>query len=100
MTVTIDPRQAIAMHTGAMGVGMPAPATAKLVSVVFSVNVTTTFGEVSSERFWFGLLFYRAIGAKDHDADICVVRVSLWWAVCRRLVIGTRPTRCVRLIVD
>ena len=30
-----------------------------------------------------------------HDADIGVGRISMWWAVCRSSVIGTRPTRCV-----
>ena len=64
LTVTIDPRQAIAMHGGAMGVGLPVPPTAQLVSVIFNENATTAFGEVSSERFWLGLLFYRVSGVK------------------------------------
>ena len=54
LSVTIDPRQAIALHTGAMGVGNPAPKTAQQVSVAFSENATTVFGEVSSE---LGLAF-------------------------------------------
>lgn len=53
LSVTIDPRQAIAVHTGAMGVGMPVP-TAQQVSVVFSENATTTYGEVSGEGLWLG----------------------------------------------
>ncbi|KAN0114196.1 Glycoside hydrolase superfamily [Russula decolorans] len=44
LSVTIDPRQAIAVHTGAMDVGMPV-LTAQQVSVVFSENATTTYGE-------------------------------------------------------
>jgi len=61
LSVTIGPREAIAVHTGAMGVGMPVP-TAQQVSVVFSENATTTYGEVSGERLWLGLLFQRASG--------------------------------------
>jgi len=45
LSVTIAPRQAIAMHRGAMGVGLPVPATAQQVSVIFNEDVTTTFGE-------------------------------------------------------
>lgn len=46
LTVTVGPRQAIAVHTGAMGIGSPAPK-AQQVSVLFSENATTTYGEVS-----------------------------------------------------
>jgi len=35
------------------------------------------------------------VALSGHDADIGVGRMSLWWAVSRSLVIGTRPTRCV-----
>jgi len=56
LSVTVGPRQAIAIYTGAMGVGTPAPNTPLQVSVVFSENATTTFGEVSD------LLFYRVGG--------------------------------------
>jgi hypothetical protein len=63
LSVTIDPRQAIAVHTRAMGAGIPVP-TAQQVSVLFSENATTSYGEVSSERFWLGLLFQRTSGAK------------------------------------
>lgn len=56
MSVSVGPRQAIAVHTGAMGVGVPVP-TAQQVSVVFSENATTTYGEVSGECLWLGLLF-------------------------------------------
>jgi hypothetical protein len=45
LTVTVGPRQAIAVHTGAMGVGNPVPKTAQQVSVLFSENATTTLGE-------------------------------------------------------
>ena len=95
LSVTIDPRQAIAMHTGAMGVGMPVP-TAQQVSVVFSENATTTYGEVSGESaFGLACCFREQVALSGHDADIGVGRTSLWWAVYRSLVIGTRPTRCV-----
>jgi len=53
LSVTIGPRQAIAVHTGARGVGVGVPKTAQRVSVVFSENATTAFGEVSA----FGLAF-------------------------------------------
>jgi hypothetical protein len=57
LSVTINPRQAIAVHTGAMGFGIPVPQTAQQVPVVFSETATTTFGEVSGERLWLGLVF-------------------------------------------
>jgi hypothetical protein len=57
LSVTIDPRQAIAVHTGAMGIGTPVPMIAQQVSVVFSEYATTTYGEVSGGGLWFGLLF-------------------------------------------
>jgi hypothetical protein len=56
LSVTIDPRQAIAVHTDAMGVGIPVPKTAQQVSVIFSEDATTTYGEVSGECLWLGLL--------------------------------------------
>jgi len=45
LTVTIGPRQAIAVHTGAKGNGLSVPNTAQLVPVLFSENATTTYGE-------------------------------------------------------
>jgi hypothetical protein len=69
-------------HTGAMGVGMPVP-TAQQVSVVFSENATTTY------------IRRAPLALSGHDADIGVGGMSLWWAVCRSLVIGTRPTFAV-----
>ena len=54
LSVTIAPRQAIAVHTGAMGAGVPVP-TPHQVSVLFSENATTTYGEVSGERLWLWL---------------------------------------------
>jgi len=44
LRVIIGPRQAIAVHTGAMGIGMPSPKTGQ-VSVLFSENATTAYGE-------------------------------------------------------
>jgi len=44
LSVTVGPRQAIAVHTGSMGIGMGSP-TAPQVPVLFSENATTTFGE-------------------------------------------------------
>jgi hypothetical protein len=95
LNVTIDPRQAIAVQTGAMGVGAPVPLTPQQVSVIFSENATTTFGEVSGGRFLARLVVSEPVALSGHDADISVGRISLWWAVCQSLVIGTRPTRCV-----
>jgi hypothetical protein len=54
LSVTIDPRQAIAVHTGAMGAGVPVPMPQQ-VSVLFSESATTTYGEVSGERLWLWL---------------------------------------------
>ena len=48
LTVTVGPRQAIAVHTGAMGVGSPTPEPAQQVSVLFSETATTSYGEVSA----------------------------------------------------
>jgi len=44
LRVIIGPRQAIAVHTGAMGIGTPNPRTGQ-VSVLFSVKATTAYGE-------------------------------------------------------
>ena len=60
------------------------------VAVIFSENVTTTFGEVSGRR-----LAVLPVALSHDDADIGVGRISLWWAVCRSLVIGIRPMQCV-----
>lgn len=51
LSVTVGPRQAIAVHTGAKGNGVSVPDTAQQVSVIFSENATTTFGEVSGFVF-------------------------------------------------
>ena len=48
LTVTIGPWQAIAVHTGALGLGLPTPGVATQVSVIFSETATTTLGEVSA----------------------------------------------------
>ncbi|KAI0289065.1 glycoside hydrolase [Russula brevipes] len=45
LTVTIGPRQAIAVHTGAEGIGASVPEEAQQVSVMFYETATTTFGE-------------------------------------------------------
>jgi len=45
LTVTIGPWQAIAVHTGALGLGLPTPGVATQVSVIFSETATTTLGE-------------------------------------------------------
>lgn len=51
LTVTIGPRQAVAVHTGAMGIGSPTPKASGPVSVIFSEIATTTDGEVSTSSF-------------------------------------------------
>lgn len=51
LTVTIGPRQAVAVHVGAMGIGSPTPKAASPVSVIFSEAATTTPGEVSTISF-------------------------------------------------
>ncbi|KAF8259045.1 glycoside hydrolase family 13 protein [Lactarius quietus] len=45
LTVAVGARQAIAVHTGALGSGTSEPKTAEFVPVLFDVNATTTFGE-------------------------------------------------------
>jgi len=45
LTVTIGPRQAIAVHVGALGTGSPTPKASGPVSVIFSEIATTTPGE-------------------------------------------------------
>jgi len=45
MSVTINPRQAIAIHAGARGVGVPIRKSAEQVSVLFYVTAVTTPGE-------------------------------------------------------
>ena len=87
LAATSEQVEAIGVYTGAMGVGMPVPnlKTAQRVSVVFSELATTAYGKVSSKHLWLGVLF-----KESHDPY-----VGMRWAVCRRLVIGTRPTRCV-----
>ena len=49
LTVSIGPRQAIAVHTGALGSGARTP-TAQQIPIMFSETATTTFGEVSVLR--------------------------------------------------
>jgi len=46
LTAIIGPRQAIAVHTGALGTANPAPKTVPQVSVLFYEDATTTPGEV------------------------------------------------------
>jgi hypothetical protein len=46
LTVTIGPRQAIAVHTGAGGIAAYVQVEAQQVSVMFYETATTTFGEV------------------------------------------------------
>ena len=94
LSVTVGPRQAIAVHTGAKGNGVSVPNTAQQVSVIFSENATTTFGEVSN-FFFAGLAWLAFVALSGHDADIGVARIFMWWAVLRSLVIGTHLTRCV-----
>ncbi|KAH9981799.1 glycoside hydrolase family 13 protein [Russula compacta] len=45
LKITVGPRQAIAVHTGARGVGGPTPTTAPQVPILFSENATTAFGQ-------------------------------------------------------
>ena len=47
LTITVPPRQAIALHTGAQGMGLPALEPIRQVTVLFSETATTTLGEVS-----------------------------------------------------
>jgi hypothetical protein len=62
LTVTVGPRQAIAVHTGAgarttgYGVETSSPKTVQQVVILFSVNATTTYGEVSIVLSFCGLL--------------------------------------------
>jgi hypothetical protein len=51
LSVIIGPRQAIAVHTGAIGVGVTIPKVAQQVSVLFSESATTAFGEVRAFFF-------------------------------------------------
>ena len=55
MTVTVGPRQAIAVHTGACSLET-SPKAIQQVSILFSVNVKTTLGQVSTVLGFFGLL--------------------------------------------
>ena len=51
LKATIGPRQAIAVHTGALSHGTPGIATlARRVSVLFSESATTSLGEVSGPQ--------------------------------------------------
>jgi len=45
LSAAIGPRQAIALHTGALGTANPAPKTVPQVSVLFYENAITTPGE-------------------------------------------------------
>jgi len=45
LTVTVDPRQAIALHTGAQGLGLSTPEPIQQVTILFSETATTTLGE-------------------------------------------------------
>ncbi len=51
LAVTVGTRQAIAVHTGALGNGTSTPKTAQQVPVLFHENATTTYGEVGN--LWF-----------------------------------------------
>jgi hypothetical protein len=53
LTVAVGPRQAIAVHTGALGSGLPT-LKATQVSVLFSETATTVLGEVSFPSIDFG----------------------------------------------
>jgi hypothetical protein len=43
-------------------------------SVVISENAMTTWGEVSGEHLWLGLLFRETVALSGHDADIAVAQ--------------------------
>ena len=60
LVVTVGAHQAIAVHTGALGQGASEPMTADLVPVLFSVNATTTLGEV------FGLFSSPGVWSLNH----------------------------------
>lgn len=94
MAVTVGPRQAIALHTGARarGLSLPTPMqkTSQQVSILFSETANTTFGEVSAhDRFCFDVRMHVVSCLKSRD------RISLLWAVFRSSVTGTRLTRYV-----
>src|SRR5579863_8058545 len=54
LTVTVSPRQAIALHTGAQGMGLPIVEQTQQVSILFSETATTTLGQVSCPSIGFG----------------------------------------------
>jgi len=59
LAVTVGPRQAIAVHTGARTryeVETSSLKSVEQVSILFSVNATTTYGEVSTVLSFGGLL--------------------------------------------
>jgi hypothetical protein len=70
LTVTIGPRQAVAVHVGAMGVGSPTPEPASQITVLVSEIANTTPGEVSTiifrEHAEGSNLLYCIINALEH----------------------------------
>ena len=91
LTVTIGPRQAVAVHIGAMGIGSPTPKAVGPVSVLFSEVATTTQGEVSTIRF------PSRRRADRSNMTYCEsrARISPWWAAYHSSVTGTRLARYV-----
>ena len=89
LTATIGPRQAVAVHIGAMGTGSPTPKAARQVSVMFSEITTTTPGEVSTISFRRRAERSNLLYCKSR------ARISSWLAAYRNSVTGTRPTRYV-----
>lgn len=91
LTVTIGPRQAVAVHIGAMGIGSPTPKAASPVSVLFSEVATTTSGEVST------ISFRRPADRSNITYCKSRARIFSWWAAYRSSVTGTRLARYVRV---
>ena len=55
LTATVPLRQAIALHTGARGMGLPVLEPIKQVTILFYENATTRDGEVSWPFIDFGV---------------------------------------------
>jgi hypothetical protein len=90
LAVTVGPRQAIAVHTGARTryeVETSSPRSVHQVSVLFSVTATTAYGEVSAVLGFCGSLDCAWLTSRD--------RIFLSWAACRNSVAGNCPTRYV-----
>jgi hypothetical protein len=52
LNVTIGPRQALALHEGATGGGLPNPDPPYYITALVTESVKTSSGEVSTISFW------------------------------------------------